>query len=179
MKKVIEFLKNNLNKNTSLVVACSGGPDSMCLLDLVTKLKDELNLNIIVAHVNHKLRSESEEEAKMVESYSKDNNLIFELLEITDYINGNFTEEDARKRRYKFFNEVIDKYHATTLLTAHHGDDLIETILMRLTRGSNLSGYIGIKEISQNEKYKTLRPLLSVTKDEIINYLKEKKIVMY
>ena len=176
MKKVIEFLKKTIDKNTSLVVACSGGPDSMCLLDLVTKLKDELNLNIIVAHVNHKLRSESEEEAKMVENYSTENNLIFELLEITDYINGNFSEEDARKRRYKFFNEVIEKYHATALLTAHHGDDLIETILMRLTRGSNLSGYIGIKEISQNEKYKTLRPLLSVTKDEIINYLKENNI---
>ncbi len=176
MKKVIEFLKKTIDKNTSLVVACSGGPDSMCLLDLVTKLKDELNLNIIVAHVNHKLRSESEEEAKMVENYSTENNLIFELLEITDYINGNFSEEDARKRRYKFFNEVIEKYHATVLLTAHHGDDLIETILMRLTRGSNLSGYIGIKEISQNEKYKTLRPLLSVTKDEIINYLKENNV---
>lgn len=176
MKKVIEFLKKTIDKNTSLVVACSGGPDSMCLLDLVTKLKDELNLNIIVAHVNHKLRSESEEEAKMVENYSTENNLIFELLEITDYINGNFSEEDARKRRYKFFNEVIEKYHATMLLTAHHGDDLIETILMRLTRGSNLSGYIGIKEISQNENYKTLRPLLSVTKDEIINYLKENNV---
>lgn len=176
MKKVIEFLKKTIDKNTSLVVACSGGPDSMCLLDLVTKLKDELNLNIIVAHVNHKLRSESEEEAKMVENYSTENNLIFELLEITDYINGNFSEEDARKRRYKFFNEVIEKYHATALLTAHHGDDLIETILMRLTRGSNLSGYIGIKEISQNEDYKTLRPLLSVTKDEIINYLKENNV---
>ena len=176
MKKVIEFLKKTIDKNTSLVVACSGGPDSMCLLDLVTKLKDELNLNIIVAHVNHKLRSESEEEAKMVENYSTENNLIFELLEITDYINGNFTEEDARKRRYKFFNEVIEKYHATALLTAHHGDDLIETILMRLTRGSNLSGYIGIKEISQNENYKTLRPLLSVTKDEITNYLKENNV---
>lgn len=176
MKKVIEFLKKTIDKNTSLVVACSGGPDSMCLLDLVTKLKDELNLNIIVAHVNHKLRSESEEEAKMVENYSTENNLIFELLEITDYINGNFSEEDARKRRYKFFNEVIEKYHATVLLTAHHGDDLIETILMRLTRGSNLSGYIGIKEISQNENYKTLRPLLSVTKDEIINYLKENNV---
>ncbi len=176
MKKVIDFLKENLDKNASIVVACSGGPDSMCLLDLVTKLKDELNLNIIVAHVNHKLRSESEEEAKMVENYAKENNITFELLEITNYINGNFTEEDARKRRYKFFNEVIEKYHASLLLTAHHGDDLIETILMRLTRGSNLSGYIGIKEISQNENYKTLRPLLSITKDEIINYLKENNV---
>ena len=176
MKKVIDFLKETIDKNTSLVVACSGGPDSMCLLDLVTKLKDELNLNIIVAHVNHKLRIESEEEAKMVENYAKENNITFELLEITDYINGNFTEEDARKRRYNFFNEIIKKYQASALLTAHHGDDLIETILMRLTRGSNLSGYIGIKEISQNENYKTLRPLLSVTKDEIINYLKENNV---
>ena len=176
MNKAIEFLKKTIDKNTSLVVACSGGPDSMCLLDLVTKLKEELNLNIIVAHVNHKLRIESEEEAKMVENYSKENNLIFELLEITDYINGNFTEEDARKRRYKFFNEVIEKYQASALLTAHHGDDLIETILMRLTRGSNLSGYIGIKEITENESYKTLRPLLSVTKDEIIKYLKENNV---
>ena len=176
MKKVIEFLKENLDKNASIVVACSGGPDSMCLLDLVTKLKDELNLNIIVAHVNHKLRSESEEEAKMVENYAKENNITFELLEITDYINGNFTEEDARKRRYNFFNEIIKKYQASALLTAHHGDDLIETILMRLTRGSNLSGYIGIKEISQTDNYKTLRPLLTITKDEIINYLKENNV---
>ena len=176
MKKVIDFLKENLDKNASIVVACSGGPDSMCLLDLVTKLKDELNLNIIVAHVNHKLRSESEEEAKMVENYAKENNITFELLEITDYINGNFTEEDARKRRYNFFNEIIKKYQASALLTAHHGDDLIETILMRLTRGSNLSGYIGIKEISQTDNYKTLRPLLTITKDEIINYLKENNV---
>ena len=176
MKKVIDFLKENLDKNASIVVACSGGPDSMCLLDLVTKLKDELNLNIIVAHVNHKLRSESEEEAKMVENYAKENNITFELLEITDYINGNFTEEDARKRRYNFFNEIIKKYQASALLTAHHGDDLIETILMRLTRGSNLSGYIGIKEISQTDNYKTLRPLLTITKDEIVNYLKENNV---
>lgn len=176
MKKVIDFLKENLDKNASIVVACSGGPDSMCLLDLVTKLKDELNLNIIVAHVNHKLRSESEEEAKMIENYAKENNITFELLEITNYINGNFTEEDARKRRYNFFNEIIKKYQASALLTAHHGDDLIETILMRLTRGSNLSGYIGIKEISQTDNYKTLRPLLTITKDEIVNYLKENNV---
>ena len=148
MKKVIDFLKNNLNNKDAVVVACSGGPDSMCLLDLVTKLKDELNLKIIVAHVNHKLRIESEEEAQMVEKYAKNNGLIFELLEINEYLEKTFTEEDARRRRYEFFYELLKKYNAKKLLTAHHGDDLIETILMRLTRGSNLSGYIGIKEIS-------------------------------
>lgn len=176
MKKVIDFLKNDLNNKDTVVVACSGGPDSMCLLDLVTKLKDELNLKIIVAHVNHKLRIESEEEAQMVEKYAKDNGLIFELLEINDYLEKTFTEEDARRRRYEFFNELLKKYNANKLLTAHHGDDLIETILMRLTRGSNLSGYIGIKEISTHCDNLVLRPLLKVTKDEIIKYLEENNV---
>ena len=176
MNKELEFLKENINKNDIVVVACSGGPDSMCLLSLVNELKNELNLKIIVAHVNHKLRIESEEEKEMVENYSKKNNLIFELLEITKYSNNKFSEEDARKRRYDFFNKLIKKYNANVLLTAHHGDDLIETIQMRLTRGSNLSGYIGIKMINENNNYKILRPLLSTTKENILNYLNDKNI---
>lgn len=176
MNKELEFLKENINKNDIVVVACSGGPDSMCLLSLVNELKNELNLKIIVAHVNHKLRIESEEEKEMVENYSKENNLIFELLEITKYSNNKFSEEDARKRRYDFFNKLIKKYNANVLLTAHHGDDLIETIQMRLTRGSNLSGYIGIKMINKNDEYKILRPLLSTTKDNILDYLNNNNI---
>lgn len=176
MNKELEFLKENINKNDIVVVACSGGPDSMCLLSLVNELKNELNLKIIVAHVNHKLRIESEEEKEMVENYSKENNLIFELLEITKYSNNKFSEEDARKRRYDFFNKLIKKYNTNVLLTAHHGDDLIETIQMRLTRGSNLSGYIGIKMINENNNYKILRPLLSTTKENILNYLNDKNI---
>ena len=92
MKKVIEFLRNNIKEKDSLVVACSGGPDSMCLLDLVTKLKDELNLTIIVAHVNHKLRIESDEEAKMVEKYAKDHNLIFESIQLILLVLYHFPE---------------------------------------------------------------------------------------
>lgn len=176
MNKEVEFLKENINKNDIVVVACSGGPDSMCLLSLVNEIKNELNLKIIVAHVNHKLRVESEEEKEMVENYSKENNLIFELLEINKYTNNKFSEEDARKRRYDFFNKLIKKYNANVLLTAHHGDDLIETILMRLTRGSKLSGYIGIKMINKNDEYKILRPLLSTTKDNILDYLNKNNI---
>ncbi len=176
MKKVIDFLKSNLCSGDILVVACSGGADSMCLLDIITTLKDELNLKVIVAHVNHKLRLESEQEALMVENYSKKHGLEFELLEINEYLTENFTEEDARKRRYKFFEEVVKKYNASFLLTAHHGDDLIETILMRLTRGSNLSGYIGIKEVSTCDNYKILRPLLSVNKDDILKYNRDNNV---
>ena len=176
MNRELEFLNNNISDNTSVVVACSGGPDSMCLLNLINKLKTTKNITVICAHVNHKLRTESEKEAELVHRYCQENNIIFELLEITDYLNGAFSEEDARKRRYEFFKQIVTKYKAKYLLTAHHGDDLIETVLMRMTRGSNLSGYAGIKQISTNENYQILRPLLTTTKEEIIKYNKENNI---
>ena len=172
MNRELEFLNNNTSDNTSVVVACSGGPDSMCLLSLVDKLKTTKNITVICAHVNHKLRTESEKEAELVHRYCQENNIIFELLEITDYLNGAFSEEDARKRRYEFFKQMVTKYKAKYLLTAHHGDDLIETVLMRMTRGSNLSGYAGIRQVNTNESYQILRPLLTTTKEAILKELK-------
>ena len=176
MKKELDFLNNNILNNTSAVIACSGGPDSMCLLYLLNSLKIEKNLQLICAHVNHKIRQESEKEAQIVQKYCKENGIIFELLEINEYKKERFSEEDARKKRYIFFNEVITKYHAKYLLTAHHGDDLIETILMRITRGSNLSGYIGIKQINDNGSYILLRPLLTTNKENILKYNNQNNI---
>lgn len=176
MKKEIDFLKKNIENNSTVIVACSGGPDSMCLLNLVNSLKETMNLNVIVAHVDHNVRKESKEEAKMVESYALNNDLTFELMEIISYNNDTFSENEARKKRYDFFKELQKKYKASTLLTAHHGDDLIETILMRLTRGSNLNGYIGIREITTNQNFKILRPLLTTTKKDILKYLDENNI---
>ena len=175
MQEELEFLKNNISNSATVIVACSGGPDSMCLLSLVNSLKAK-NLQIICAHVNHQIRSESQMEAEMLQEYCKQNAIVFELLEINDYLTQNFTEDDAHRRRYKFFRELQKKYHAECLLTAHHGDDLIETILMRITRGSNLNGYMGIKRITENNDYKTLRPLLTTTKEKIIKYNKENNI---
>ena len=175
MKRELEFLEENITDNSKVIIACSGGPDSMCLLNLLIKLKINKNLELIVAHVNHKLRSASDDEAKIVEDYAKKNKVTFELQEL-DYQNAKFSEDDAHRKRYKFFKSLIKKYKANYLVTAHHGDDLIETILMRIARGSNLNGYIGIKRITQNEDYVTLRPLLSTTKDEIIKYNESENI---
>ena len=175
MKREVEFLEENITDNSKVIIACSGGPDSMCLLNLLIKLKEKKNLELIVAHVNHKLRSVSDNEAKMVEDYAKKNKVTFELQEL-DYQNTKFSEDDAHRKRYKFFKSLIKKYKANYLVTAHHGDDLIETILMRIARGSNLNGYIGIKRVTQNEDYITLRPLLSTTKDEIIKYNESENI---
>ena len=177
MKREVEFLEENITDNSKVIIACSGGPDSMCLLNLLIKLKEKKNLELIVAHVNHKLRSVSDNEAKMVEEYAIKNNVTFELKEL-DYQNTKFSEDDAHRKRYEFFKSLIKKYGAKYLVTAHHGDDLIETILMRIARGSNLNGYIGIKRVTQNEDYITLRPLLSTTKDEIIKY-NESEFISY
>ena len=170
MEKVLLYLENLLKNNDCIVVATSGGPDSMCLLHLLCELKDKLSLKLIVAHVNHKLRRESEEEALFVREVCLENNLIYEYMEILEYNDDNL-ENDARIKRYEFFAKLVKKYHAKYLMTAHHGDDLMETILMRLTRGSSLKGYSGFKKELKEENYTIIRPLITETKKDIETYM--------
>lgn len=177
MKNTLDFLNELLTTNDSLVIGVSGGPDSMCLLHALISLKDKYNLNIICAHINHSLRIESEDEKIFVENFCIKNNIIFEYLKIENYKNNKFTENEAREKRYAFFEKLIDKYHAKYLVTAHHGDDLIETIMMRIVRGSTLSGFVGIPKISENKKYKIIRPLLNLNKEDIYEYLNENNIL--
>ena len=172
MDKTIKYLKNILDNNSIIVVGTSGGPDSMCLLALLQNLS--INLNIICAHINHNLRKQSTEEYKYVQDYCQKHNIIFEGITIKDKLDKNM-ESIARKYRYNFFKQLKDKYNAKYIITAHHGDDLIETILMRLTRGSNLSGYAGIKLIDGIY----LRPLLFINKNDIYNYLTKHNIKYY
>ncbi len=169
MQECQKIIKENIKKNSTIVVSCSGGPDSMCLLKNVIDLQDELNLNIVVAHINHNVRKESDEEQEMIKKYVSKHNLIFECYKIEEYNNENFHNE-ARIIRYDFMREIIKKYKAKYLLTAHHADDLMETILMRIARGSNLKGYSGFKMISDEGTYKAIHPLINNTKSEIIEY---------
>ncbi len=175
MNNILEELKQELPKNSKIVVATSGGPDSMCLLDHLLKIKNQKQLTLICAHVNHQLRKESAQEALMVKNYCNQNNIIFEMMTIDHYEKGNI-ENIARTKRYTFFEKLIDKYKASYLITAHHGDDLIETILMRIVRGSNLKGYAGFNKITNMNRYKIYRPLISVTKEEILNYVNKNNI---
>ena len=92
------------------------------------------------------------------------------VLELKDYGNDNI-EQAARLKRYNFFNELVHIYHAKYLMTAHHGDDLMETILMRLTRGSSLKGYAGFKKEYEKDNYTIIRPLITETKQEIMDYM--------
>ena len=175
MKESIELIKSlNISDNDYIIVACSGGPDSMLLLYVL----NSLNYKCVCAHVNHNLREESKEEYEYVEKYCKDNNIIFEGTELHDLPKVN-TELRAREKRYEFFKKLVKKYNAKYVFTAHHGDDLIETILLRLVRGSTLNGYAGFNIITDKKDYKIVRPLVYMTKDDIESYLKEKNIKYY
>lgn len=174
MQQVYNYLENKLKNNEIVVAAISGGPDSMALLDILSKIKK--NIKIVVAHVNHNVRTESEQEKIFVENYCKKNNIIFEYMKIDKYTNNKFSEVEARKKRYDFFESLLKKYSANYLLTAHHGDDLVETVLMRIVRGSSLKGYSGFKMESKYKNYTILRPLILVTKNDILDYLNKEGI---
>lgn len=168
----------HFHKNDIIVIGCSAGPDSMALVDMLLRIREKYSLSLIVAHVNHNLRAQSVQEEEYIRNYCQKHNIMFECMMITEYGDDNFHNE-ARNIRYHFFEEVVRKYHAQYLMTAHHGDDLIETILMRITRGSNLNGYSGFKKIVDMDGYQIVRPLLSFTKQELEDYDKKHHVMYY
>ena len=159
----------DFENNDTIVVGCSTGPDSMALLDMLLKLREKYELQLICAHVNHNIRKQSEIEEAFIKDYCNNHNIMLEKMKIEKYGDDNFHNE-ARNIRYHFFEDVVAKYKANYLMTAHHGDDLIETILMRIVRGSNLQGYSGFHEIVDMGTYKIVRPLIYYTKDELEEY---------
>lgn len=176
MNEVFNFLKSlSFHDNDTVVVAVSGGPDSMSLLHLLLQLREQVKIHIVCAHVHHNVRVESDQEKEFVESYCKEHQILFEYFKIKNYSHNNFHQE-ARTIRYQFFEQVVNKYHATYLMTAHHGDDLIETILMRLVRGSSLYGYHGFSRVTELLDYTLVRPLITVTREEIMKYIDQYQI---
>lgn len=178
MEEAYNYLLNDINikYGDSVVLGVSGGPDSMALLHLMTRLKKALDIEVVCAHVNHNTgRPGQFEEQKFVERFCKQNNIVFETLTIDDYGDDNFHNE-AHSKRYNYFDKLVKQYNAKYLLTAHHGDDLIETILMRIVRGSTLRGYSGFSKVVKKNGYKIVRPLIQVTKEEILEYNKKNNI---
>lgn len=178
MEEVYNFIRNDigLKPDDTIVIGVSGGPDSMALLYVMNEFKKAMGLKIICAHINHNVRKESDQEKIDLENYCKKNNIIFEYIKVKKWGDDNFHNE-ARTIRYNFFDELIENYDAKYLMTAHHGDDLIETILMRIVRGSTLKGYSGFSRIVNKGKYTIVRPLLSLTKDEIVNFNNKNNIL--
>jgi len=161
-------LSFDFKKGDKIIVAVSGGVDSVCLLDLILKESGLNPKNIIVAHFDHGIRSDSSEDAALVEKLAKQRGLKFELA--TADLSGIQAglEEKAREHRYNFLEIIRDLHKADWVLTAHHADDQAETIMMKFLKGTFLKGLRGI--LPRDENRKLYRPLLRVSKSELYEY---------
>ena len=174
-ERIKQFLKlNNLNIDKPIVCAVSGGADSLALIQILY----ELGYKVILAHVNHHKRLESEEEAIAMEAYARSLNIPFEILNYHYSGNGNFHDE-SHNARYEFFRNVAKKYNTNIIATAHHAKDQLETILIKMMEGSNLYGYGGMPVSYDDGEFIVIRPILLLTKEEICNFLNERNIKWY
>lgn len=176
--KVKKFIENNrlLSKGDKIVLGVSGGPDSLCLLHILYSLKEDYNLTLIVAHVNHNLREEAKFEADFVRDFTNRLKIEFYLADVDieklSKEKKKSCEEVAREYRYNFFNEVAKKVSANKIAVAHNLNDNAETILMHIIRGSGIEGIKGISAINNN----IIRPLLNTKRVEIEEYCKENNL---
>ncbi|KGE19930.1 tRNA lysidine(34) synthetase TilS [Paenibacillus wynnii] len=157
----------------TIVVAVSGGPDSVALLHVLHEISlNRTPLTLVCAHVNHGFRAESRQEAEFVRKLAKELGIAFEMAEfdIPDYIkkSGLGAQEAARKKRYEFLIDTAQQYGAVSVALAHHADDQAETVLMRLLRGSGLSGLAGMRWKRTEKKVELIRPFLRINKTALI-----------
>jgi len=167
-----------LEKGDRVIVGVSAGMDSMVLLHLLNDCLETYDLSLIVAHVNHGLRpEESEKEAELVQKeagrlgfpfeYGKFNVKEFQKL-------GRLSPQDAARRiRFHFFNDLLQKHRAQKIALGHNADDQVETVLLRLLRGSGLEGLKGILPIREG---RIIRPLIELWKEEIKSFAVEKRV---
>lgn len=177
-QKVLKTItKYNLIKSgDNIVVGVSGGPDSICMLDILNKLRERLPFNIYVAHINHMIRDEAVEEEQYVKEYCKKNNIQCfvkreNVLEIAKQKKIG-TEEAGRVVRYEFFSEVASKTNSNKIATAHNLNDKIETVIMNILRGSSVSGLKGI----ENKRGQNIRPLIECERHEIEEYCRRENL---
>lgn len=154
----------NIDKDNKIIVAVSGGIDSMVLLSFLKNQEYEP----IVVHFNHNTRDTNKRDESLIKSYCENHNIKYHIISIK-VTKGNFQSE-ARDLRYQNLKLIADKYNTSYIATAHHLDDLAETVLIKITRGSNLYGYAGIHPIFSENGYTFIRPLLHISKLEIKKY---------
>lgn len=177
--QIDNFFKENHLPLTgkTLVVAVSGGPDSLALLDLLYQIKKRYHFKLISAHLDHQLRSDSLEEEKVITAYCKNKNiqLVNEIWPQNIHpVTG--IEAAARKYRYNFLVKVMQQNQGDYLLTAHHMDDLLENILLKFIRSGYPSEMNSLKPISKIQGMTLLRPLLSKKKEDLLLYDHKRQI---
>lgn len=183
IEQVLKTIRNYemLEPGDTVLVAVSGGPDSIFLLDALNGLKRKLGIKkLVVCNLDHGLRGkESAEDSSFVKAAAEKLGLEFihEKINLADKKNKKIsTEELAREERYKFFREAASKCKATVLATGHTLDDQAETIIMRFIKGSSLKGMAGVAPVRKEGNLRIIRPLLELEKTQITRYLDAKRI---
>lgn len=142
------------------IIAVSGGVDSVVLLDALRQLPD---VELIVAHVDHGIRPDSFEDAKLVHELAQKCHLPFETTSLA--LGPNTAESVARDKRYEWLEATCEKYGADAIVTAHHQNDVIETVIINMMRGTGWRGLASLRETSRIH-----RPFLDVSKIDIVTY---------
>lgn len=168
---------NMLEKGQSVMAGVSGGPDSVCLLHLLLQLREEWQINISVAHLDHMFRGkESEEDARFVKELCRKWDLPFyhEKLDVPEYIRktGFSPEDAARRMRYAFFERAKRELKADKVALGHNLNDHVETVLMNLLRGTGPEGLVGIEPV----RGFYIRPLIGISRKQIQAYLQSQKL---
>lgn len=177
--KVIDTIKryNLIQGGDKLVLGVSGGPDSISMLNILNEIKEEWQFQIYVAHINHMIRKEADDDERYVQQYCEKNNIQFFVKRVNVQEIANIqkmgTEEAGRNIRYEFFEEILQKVGANKIAIAHNKNDKIETIVMNLLRGSGLSGLKGIEPIREQ---RIIRPLIECERQEIEQYCEQYKL---
>ena len=164
-QKLLQMMqaKGYFNQHKKILVAVSGGADSMSLLHFLYNHQKDLDIQLGIAHVNHKQRQESEHEEAYLRHWAEEHKVPFHY----STFSGKFSENAARTFRYEFFKQVMKDYDYSALVTAHHADDQAETIFMRLLRGSRLRHLTGISAIRPFGTGQIIRPFLHLTKAQL------------
>lgn len=171
VKQVSSILMPHLVEDRPFLLALSGGPDSLCLFFCLL----ESQIPFHVAHVDHGWREESQTEASKLKQLAFEHGIPFHSKRLNpNELSGNL-EDACRKERYFFFKEVIDSSLCSAVITGHQADDQAETLLKRIFEGSHWSALSALQEVSELFEIKVLRPLLKISKKEVINWLKDRQ----
>ena len=175
---VLDYIKKNnlINQNDKVLVAVSGGPDSICLLNILYNLKEKLKIEIYVAHVNHLIREEAKGDAEFVKEFCRSKNIEFFYKEYNikekAKIEKISVEEAGRNARYEFFEEIAQKYSINKIAIGHNKNDLVETLIMNILRGTGTQGLKAI--LNKNGIY--IRPLLDISREKIEEYCEKNNL---
>ena len=179
-QKVMETIKkyNLINSKDKIVLGVSGGPDSIAMLDILRQIKDEMNFEMYVAHINHNIRGkEADADEEYVKKYCEKYNIkcFSKKIDVPTIAQDKKigTEEAGREVRYNYFEEVLIETKSNKIAIAHNKNDKVETIIMHILRGSGISGLKGI-EPKRDEKY--IRPLIECDRTEIEKYCEDNKL---